>query len=94
MEGPRTGSFGIYTASGVVQTVTDWQLSCRIEWEHSFGNLPPAGYDTGGISGGPMLAIRAKSGILSFPLAGVISEGWSQRDVLSPSELISSERTD
>jgi hypothetical protein len=27
MEGRRTGSFGIYTASGVVQTVSDWQLS-------------------------------------------------------------------
>jgi hypothetical protein len=83
MEGPRAGNFGLYTASGIVQTVSDWQLSSRIEWEHSFGNLPPTGYETGGMSGGPMLAIRERSGILSFPLAGVISEGWSRRDVIT-----------
>ena len=82
MEGPRTGSFGIYTASGVVQTVSDWQLSCKIEREHSFGNLPPPCYDTSGMSGGPMLSIREKNGVLSFPLAGVIFEGLSQRDVV------------
>lgn len=83
MEGPRTGHFGIYTASGIVQTVGDWQLSSRIEPEHSFGRLPPTGYDTGGMSGGPMLAIREKNGVLSFPLAGVISEGWSRRDIIT-----------
>ena len=78
--------FGIYAASGVAQRVTDWQLTCRIEWENvqksSLGSLPPRNFETGGMSGGPVLSIREKRGILSFPLAGVISEGDAETDTI------------
>ncbi len=78
--------FGIYAASGVAQRVTDWQLTCRIEWENTqkstLGALPPRNFETGGMSGGPVLSIREKNGILSFPLAGVISEGDAATDTI------------
>jgi hypothetical protein len=63
-----TRGFGIYVATAGAQRVTDWQLSCTIEWENiirparGFGNLPPKNYDTGGMSGGPVLAIRERNG--------------------------------
>jgi hypothetical protein len=44
------------------------------------GDLPPRSYDIGGMSGGPMLAIRERSGFWSFPVAGVISEGRAEDD--------------
>jgi hypothetical protein len=87
-ENPRIRGFGIYAASGVAQRVTEWQLSCSVEWENSspppsgMGSLPPRHYDTGGMSGGPMLAIRERRGLMSFPLAGVISEGRSETDTI------------
>jgi len=87
MEGPRTGSFGIYAASAVAQRTTEWQLSCKVEWKYvqgipGLGRLPPPGFDTGGMSGGPVLAIREQNGIFSFPLAGVISEGQPAWDTI------------
>jgi len=87
MDGPRTGSFGIYTAAAIAQRTTDWQLSCKVEWDNvqgipKLGGLPPKGFDTGGMSGGPVLTIRERSGTLSFPLAGVISEGHSAWDTI------------
>jgi hypothetical protein len=57
-DNPHTRGFGIYAATGVAQRVTDWQLSCTIEWENikpaprGFGKMPPKNYDTGGMSGG------------------------------------------
>jgi len=82
---PLTRCFGIYAASGVAQRVTDWQLSCAIEWDYvqapSLGRLPPKNYDTGGMNGGPVLTVR-QSGVLSFPLAGVISEGRATTDTI------------
>ena len=87
MEGPRTGSFGIYTASAVAQRTTEWQLSCKVEWDYvlgipGVGKLPPQGFDTSGMSGGPVFTIREHNGILSFPLAGVISEGQPMWDTI------------
>jgi hypothetical protein len=87
MEGPRTGSFGIYFASAVAQRTTEWQLSCQVEWNNvqpipGLGTLPPPGFDTGGMSGGPVFAIQEQNGILSFPLAGVISEGQPAWDTI------------
>lgn len=85
--GPRHASFGIYTASAVAQTVTDWHITSRIEWEYvvgrpEFGGLPPRNFDTGGMSGGPMLTVRKRKGLLSFPLAGVIAEGRRLDDTI------------
>jgi hypothetical protein len=81
--GKRTYDFGIYAACTVAQRATDRQLTTALEWENIFstgrvGDLPPRNYDTGGMSGGPMLAIRERSGLWSFPLAGVISEGRAE----------------
>jgi hypothetical protein len=83
---PWTRCFGIYAASGVVQRVTDWQLSCSVDWENSkptnLAGLPPRHYDTGGMSGGPVLTIRQVNGIMTFPVAGVISEGRAETDTV------------
>lgn len=85
---PRVRGFGIYAATGVAQRITDWQLSCTVEWENSkppppgLGIMPPPNYDTSGMSGGPVLAIRERRGIMSFPLAGVISEGRAETDTI------------
>lgn len=80
-----TRCFGIYAATGIAQNVTDRQLSCKIEWENTqqstLGTLPPKNYDTGGMSGGPVLTIRGNT-LMSFPLAGVISEGRSATDTI------------
>lgn len=85
---PRTLGFGIYAATGIVQRVTDWQLSCTVDWEHSapppsgMGELPPKQFDTGGMSGGPMLSVRTKGGLVTFPLAGVVAEGRMETDTI------------
>jgi len=86
-KGPRTSSFGTYAASAIAQRTTEWQLSCRVEWNYvqgmpELGGLPPRGFDTGGMSGGPVFTIRERDGILSFPLAGVISEGQPAWDTI------------
>jgi hypothetical protein len=87
-DNPRIRGFGIYAATGVAQRVTNWQLSCTVEWENSMppppglGSMPPANYNTGGMSGGPVLSVRERRGILSFPLAAVISEGRSETDII------------
>jgi hypothetical protein len=87
-DNPRSRGFGIYAATGVAQRVTDWQLSCTIEWENikprraGFGNVPPKNYDIGGMSGGPVLSVRERRGIWSFPLAAVISEGRAETDTI------------
>jgi hypothetical protein len=81
----RVASFGIYASTAVAQRVTDRQLSCTIEWENvipspALGGLPPKQYEVGGMSGGPVLSIREHAGILTFPIAGVISEGRAEQD--------------
>jgi hypothetical protein len=84
----RRRGFGIYAGSGIAQRVTELQLSCTTEWEESFappiglGTLPPRNYNTGGMSGGPILTIRERHGVMSFPLAGVISEGRTETDTI------------
>jgi hypothetical protein len=81
-----TRVFGIYAASGMAQRVTDWQLSCSVEWDHivasGLGQVPAREYDTGGMSGGPMLSIRTRRGLMDCPLAGVISEGRRESDTI------------
>ena len=81
----REAVFGIYTASAVAQRITDWQITIQVEWNHvqgrpELGGLPPRNFDTGGMSGGPVLSIRDRRGFQSFPLAGVISEGRIETD--------------
>ena len=85
MIGPRTGIFGMYAAVAVATAVSDHQITTDIIWEEShevkeLGKLPPKSFDTGGMSGGPILTIRERNGLISFPLAGVISEGYAARD--------------
>lgn len=83
---PWTRGFGIYASIGVAQRATEWQLSCSVEWENTYATnlcpLPPRNYDTSGMSGGPVLLMRKKGGLLTFPLAGVISEGRRQTDTI------------
>lgn len=86
VDDPWTRGFGIYTSIGVAQRATEWQLSCSVEWENSYATslspLPPRNFDTGGMSGGPVLLLRQECGILTLPLAGVISEGRSETDTI------------
>lgn len=83
--GEQEAIFGIYAATAVAQRVTDWQITMRVEWNNiqdqvQLGRRPPKNFDTGGMSGGPVLSIRNRRGIQSFPLAGVISEGHLETD--------------
>jgi len=82
-----TLGFGTYSASSMAQRVTDWQLSCTVEWDNimcapGFKDLPSRQYDIGGMSGGPMLSIRERGGLMTCPLAGVISEGRRESDTI------------
>lgn len=71
-------SFGLYVAGGPIGSSTERQISMPFErqfWVDTLGlGFPPAGFDPGGISGGPMMMPLEDNGVWSFHLAGVISE--------------------
>jgi hypothetical protein len=74
---PAHTEWGIYSALGVAASVSGRDVCCLIErheWVPTQGVLAPEeGYDLGGMSGAPVLAI-VQSGLISWRLAGVIYE--------------------
>lgn len=69
-------NFGLYSAISPVSSVSERHFGCafdRSEWLDTLGNgLPEAGYDLGGISGCPVLALKeSPAGVISWSLAGV-----------------------
>lgn len=69
-------NFGLYSAFSPVSSVSDRHFGCafdRSEWIDIVGKgLPEEGFNLGGISGCPVLAVdESQAGILSWHLAGV-----------------------
>lgn len=70
-------SFGLYCFNTPVSSISNRHFGCVLEreyWVDSFQlGLPEEGYDLGGISGAPALALDlSSSGIVSWRLAGVV----------------------
>ncbi len=70
-------SFGLYTALTPVSSSSNRHFGCVLErsgWIDTLGNgLPDAGYNLGGMSGGPAFLFQESVGsIISWDLAGVI----------------------
>jgi hypothetical protein len=85
--GPRDFSFGVYAGSGVARTVTDMQIKSLVEHEHlidvyKLGRLPEPGFDTGGMSGGPVMTLVESDHFLHWRLGGVIVQGWAAVDMI------------
>jgi hypothetical protein len=82
--GWRSLSFGLYTASTMINVASEQRITCpfaREYWIDVMGHgLPPRGYDLGGISGGPLLTAMDEDGVWDFQLAGVVSEAKTSVD--------------
>lgn len=80
-EGRLEVNFGLFTALGVVSSVTQEQITWRVEREfHVTNSIPdlPVNHDLGGISGGPLIAwFESPNFITQYRLAGIISEAQS-----------------
>ncbi len=85
-------SFGLYHGIGAARRVSDRQITCLIDPSRMVDTLglglPPANYETGGLSGGPVLTLLRAIDPIVWALGGVISEGNSNL------ELITAERAD
>jgi hypothetical protein len=79
---PRSMSFGLYTATLVINAASDRQISFdRKYWIDVMGRgLTPRGFNLGGISGGPLLTAYEIDGVWNFHLGGVISEARTSLD--------------
>ena len=69
-------NFGLYSALTPVSSVSDRHFACAFdqsEWIDTMGlGLPGEGFDLGGISGCPVLALKeSPTGIVSWHLAGI-----------------------
>jgi len=82
--GPKEVSFGLHCAMTPVSDFTVHQIRCRLDrchWVDTHGlGLPLPGYDTGGLSGGPMLAPSYINGRWSWRLVGVICESLMHKE--------------
>jgi hypothetical protein len=70
-----------YRAMTPISAVTERQITCRFDRDYmldlSGAGLPPAGYDIGGMSGGPLLIPTLLSNGISWRAGGVIVEAAS-----------------
>jgi hypothetical protein len=76
--GPHNFSFGLCSGGGVADCVDDKQIVTSINREElvdTLGHgLPAEDFEFGGMSGGPVMAL-IETGVVSWSLAGVISQG-------------------
>lgn len=77
---PREFSFGLVSGGTVADSVTETRIVTSIgrdDLVDTLGHgLPPEDFDFRGMSGGPVLAV-VETNVVSWSLAGVISEGTS-----------------
>lgn len=76
---PHEFSFGVVTGATVAESVSDKRIVTVVQGElqDPLGHgLPPSDFDFGGMSGGPMLA-TIETGLVTWALAGIITEGGS-----------------
>ena len=87
-------NFGVYHGLLTATSVSDRTISCQIDqdylvetpWEDS----APVDYDTGGISGAPLLTLVDDNGVWSWRLAGVIYAGHNNLGIMkaAPADFI------
>jgi Trypsin-like peptidase domain len=79
-------SFMVYPVLALATTVSDRQISCQFDREFcvqvSGFQTPPPNYETGGMSGGPVLTVIDHEGLQHWALGGVISEGSATFDLI------------
>lgn len=83
---PQTLEFGVYSALSVATEINDRLISCQIQHEYIV-DLPgfpglPGEFDTGGLSGGPLLTHVEKNGIYYWCLGGVIREASNEWEII------------
>jgi len=81
--GPEDVDFLGFYALGIAQTVNHDQITFQVSREHDVTPVDrqlPAGYDLGGISGGPMVAAFELSNFVTFRLCGIIVDGWAEAE--------------
>ena len=84
--GPRELSFAPYPVLVVATSVNERYISCRFDREFlvpapGFG-LPAPNYDTGGISGAPLLTVVERNGLQHWALGGVVCEGNPNLEII------------
>ncbi len=84
-----TRSFAFYVGTSLVKRVTDRQLEIDLGHRNLsdalvYGKVPQPGYNTGGMSGGPVLTMKhhRKTGFMLFILGGVIAGGRFETDTI------------
>ncbi len=83
----RLLEFSPFPGLAVATTVNDRHISCHLDRDYLVKtkgfSVAPEHYETGGMSGGPLFTVEDKpSGLQVWRLAGVITEGLSQYDLL------------
>jgi hypothetical protein len=73
IQGGMECNFGIYSPNGIASSVSDSKISWQVEREFMVAQrdsqLPPPNYDVGGISGGPMITLIERGGLLTWAAA-------------------------
>jgi hypothetical protein len=81
----REFSFGLYFASNVAHSIDHEKITTMVDRESIVDTigcgLPPECYDVGGMSGGPLLTM-VETCVISWRLAGVITDGLAMGDIL------------
>lgn len=78
---PRDVDFGLFTALGISRRVTDEQITWVPDRENNVGHfpMPPPGYNTGGISGGPLIGwFESPRMLATFGLVGIVSQASAE----------------
>jgi hypothetical protein len=77
--GPREIIFGRFGSAGIISSLSETSVSIQIERENLFRVLGEGvmsdGYDFGGISGGPLVAMVETAALRSWMPAGVVIQG-------------------
>lgn len=78
----RKLDFGLFSHVGIVSDIHNTRLTCSLDLSRCHGRVPPSSYPTGGMSGGPVMAMLNYWDLDTWHLAGVICEGVPAFDVL------------
>ena len=85
---PRIVDFGVYIAEFATDNINDVSLSVMKPPSEQLVDIvgkgiPDPGFDTGGMSGGPMVIPQiSQAGIVSWSLAAVVYEGHRSFDII------------
>lgn len=88
-EGAHDFAYGFMHGILPVRTVTDHQITCRIERAHLLPTpglgptLPPPNYDAGGFSGGPLFTLIDGDNLQTWRLGGVVSEASATLEMIT-----------